>query len=152
MKNKNLPIYEVVSMAVGELLAALAVCLVFLALQKFSLSVLLGSLLGATVIVLNFTVMMISVNRAVDKAMAERGDGEMDDEAAEKFAKEHTAGVQSAVKLSYILRTLSIAAVLIVAFVFSNMFNVIATAIPLLLYQPILMISQLLKRKEEKNG
>ena len=152
MKNKNIPTYEIAFMIVGELLVSLAVCLVFLALGRFSLAVLLGSLLGSIVIVLNFFVMLISTNRAIDRAMAERGDGEMDDETAEKFAKEHAASVQAAVKLSYILRTLSVAAVLILAFALSDMFHVVATAVPLLMYQPILVISQWLKGRGKKNG
>ena len=144
--------YEIVFMIVGELAVSLAVCLVFGVLQWFSLSVLLGSLLGSFVTVMNFVIMTVSTNRAIDRAMAERGDGEMDDEAAAKFAAEHEAKIRAAVKLSYILRTLSVAAVLILAFVLSDMFHVVAAAVPLLMYQPILVISQQLKGRGKKNG
>lgn len=152
MKNKNLPKYEMIAMTVGELLVSLAVCIVFLAIGKFSLSVLFGSLLGSVVTVLNFCVMVISTDRAIERAMADRGDGEMDDEAAAKFAAEHEAKIQAAVKLSYLLRTVSVAAVLILAFALSDMFHVLAAAVPLLMYQPILVISQRIKERRKQNG
>ena len=152
MKNKNLPMYEIVAMIIGELLVSLAICLVFWALQKFSLAVVFGSLLGSVVTVFNFAMMAISTSRAIDKVMAERGDGEMDDEAAEKFAAEHASKIQASVKISYILRTISVAAVLILAFVLSDMFHVFAVAVPLLMYQPLLVISQQLKGRGKENG
>ena len=152
MKNKNTLIYELVSMLVGEFFVSAIVCVIFLVLNTFSLSVVLGCLLGSFVTVFNFWLLMLSTNRTIDKVMLERGDGEMDDEAAKRFAAEHGAKVQTAVKISYIVRTLSIVVSLILAFVISNLFHVVATVVPLLMYQPILMISQWFKGRGKNNG
>ena len=148
MKNSKLPLYETVSIVVGELISSIIVCAVYLLIKKFDLSVALGAILGSCVTVANFFFLMISTNRAIDKAMAERGEGEITDEEAAEFAAKHQAGIQAAVKLSYVIRTLSIALALVLAFLLDGVFNVIATLVPLLMLRPILTVSQLIKKKQ----
>jgi hypothetical protein len=75
-----------------------------------------------------------------------RGEGEMDDEEAEKFAAEHAMEFQNISKLSFIIRTFTMLGALVVAFL-TKQFDVVATVIPLLCFQPILIISQSLKNK-----
>ena len=79
--------------------------------------------------------------------MALRGDKEMTEEEAEKFAKENVMIIQNATKLSYLVRTFSIVAALILALIL-DWFNVIATVIPLLVFRPILMLSQFFGKKK----
>ena len=146
MENKKSRYRDVLYLAIGELLAALAVAAVFLIINRFDLKVLFGALLGAAVAVFNFLYLSYSVNRAVDKFMALRGEREMDEEEAEKFASEHVGEIQNAQKLSYIIRTFTMLGALVLAFL-SGWFNVIATAVPLLLFQPILIASQNVARK-----
>ena len=55
-------------------------------------------------------------------------------------------GVGSTQKLSYVIRTFTMLGALVLAFL-SGWFNVIATAVPLLLFQPILIASQNVARK-----
>ena len=148
MKNSKLPLYETASIVIGELFTSLVVCGVYLIIKKFDLSVGLGVLLGSSVTVANFLFLMISTNRAIDKVMAERGEGEMSDEEAAEFAAKHQVKIQAAVKTSYILRTLSIAATLVLAFLLDGVFNVIATLVPLLMLRPILTVSQLIKKNK----
>ena len=80
MQKKNLPVAEILLLIFGELVVSLIVAGVYLLLQKFSYAVVTGCLLGSTVAILNFVILSVSVNRAIDKAMAERGEGEMTEE------------------------------------------------------------------------
>ena len=147
MKNKKIPSYETIAMIIGELITSVIVCGIFLIIKKFDLSVLFGSLLGSVVTVVNFVILIFTTNRAIDKAMEERGDGELSDEEAQEFAEKHKASLQAAIKISYIVRTLSLVVALVLAFLLKNVFNVIATLIPLLMFRPIITVSQLLKKK-----
>ena len=146
-KNNRIPLFETAALAVGEIVVSLIVTLVFVIIRKFTPSVIFGALLGSAVVVLNFIWLSVSVNRAVDRALECRPDGELDDDAVEKFSDEHTAAIQNAVKLSYITRTATTLVTLVVAFLFGKVFNVIATLVPLLMLQPILTATELIKRR-----
>ena len=89
----------------------------------------------------------VSVNRAVDKALLEKPDGELDDEAVERFSENHTAAVQNAAKLSYIMRTATMLITLVLAFLLDDVFNVIATLVPILAFTPILTVGEMIKRR-----
>ena len=141
MENNRSKYKDVLYLAVGEILAALAVVAVYAFIDALTYKVLLGAVLGAAVAVFNFLYLSISVNRAVDKFMKLRGEREMDEEEAEKFASEHVGEIQNAQKLSYIVRTFTLLGALVLAFL-SKQFDVIATAVPLLLFQPILVVTQ----------
>lgn len=146
MKNKNLPLYETAFILIGELIVSLIVCGIYLIIGKFSYKVITGALLGSAVTVLNFLFLAISTNRAFDKAIEARGTKEMDDEEAERFAAEHQASLQNAVKLSFIIRTLTMLLALIVAFLL-KWFDVIATLVPLLMLRPIITAESILRQK-----
>ncbi|MBE6645343.1 MAG: hypothetical protein E7612_08215 [Ruminococcaceae bacterium] len=151
MKNSKLPLYETAAIAVGEIITSLIVCGVYLIIKKFDLSVGLGVLLGSVVTIVNFIFLMLSTNRAIDKVMAERGEGEMSDEEAAEFAAKNQVRIQAAVKTSYIIRTLSIVATLVLAFLLDGVFDVIATLVPLLMFRPIITVSQLIKQRFSKS-
>lgn len=149
MKKSNLPLWEIMALALGEIAASAVVALIYVLLDKFSYKVITGAALGTAVILLNFLFLSISINRAVDKVMAERGEEEMDDEVAAEFAAKHAAAIQNAAKLSVIVRTTSMLVTLVVAFIL-NWFDVIATLVPLLLFKPILIVSQYIKGRSGK--
>ena len=146
MKNKNLPFYETAFILLGEVIVSLIVCGVYLIIDKFSYRVITGVSLGTAVTVLNFLFLAISTNRAFDKAIEARGTKEMDDEEAEKFAQEHQAALQNAVKLSFIIRTFTMLGALVVAFVLKQ-FDVIATLVPLVMLRPIITVESILRQK-----
>ncbi len=176
MESNKIPMREIITIAIGEVIVGAIICLVFLLCGKFDYKVLLGSLLGIFVTVANFIFLCVTVNRALDKCLAgftptltektadsimscdsevstteDDGDNEdepYDDEAA-KFAKENQAKLQNAIKLSYIVRLGTVALALILALL-TKQFNVIATVIPLFCLRPILSATELLKRKETK--
>ena len=100
--------------------------------------VITGSVLGVAATTLNFFALCYTVNRAVDKYMTVRGDGEMDEEAAAKFANENAAKVQAEVTKSYLLRMLILAAAC--ALLFTKQFDVVAVVVPMLLQRPLIVL------------
>lgn len=160
MQNKTkLPLFEVVSMIVGEIITSAAVIAVFMIVNLIGkqpllhYSVVLGVLLGSLITVMNFILLSVLTTRAVNKALADRGEAEMTDDEAAVFAKEHQAKLQLAMTVSYVIRIATMVAALIVAFIFKDVFNPIATIVPILMLRPILTVTQLiLKKKEGKNG
>ena len=138
-------------LAVGELAVALLVFLGFLIAKAAGAEVTLykavtGALLGGAVTVANFLILSVGINRAINRFVDERGTDEMDDETAEKYAKEHGVAVQNAMMKSYMFRMLLMIGALVLAGV-SGWFNVIATVIPLLMYRPILYAVEFIKTK-----
>ena len=147
MENKNSFLKEWWIIVLGEIIVSALTVGVYFAIGKYTYKVLTGVILGSAVIILNFLFLCISVNKAIDNYMALRGDKEMTEEEAEKFAKENVMIIQNATKLSYLVRTFSIVAALILALIL-DWFNVIATVIPLLVFRPILMLSQFFGKKK----
>lgn len=141
---KKFPTSVVLGLILGEAAVSLIVTGIFWLLGKFTLSVVWGALLGSAVVVLNFVFLSLSVNRAIDKVMAEMPAEEMDEEMAAEFAEKHAMSIQNAAKLSVIVRMASMLAVLVIAFIL-EWFNVISTLVPLLMFKPILMLDQYIK-------
>lgn len=100
--------------------------------------VITGSVLGVAATTLNFFALCFTVNRAVDKYMTVRGETEMDEEAAAKFANENAAKVQAEVTKSYLLRMLILAAAC--ALLFTKQFDVVAVVVPMLVQRPLIVL------------
>ena len=149
MQKEKLPLFEIAAITVGEIIVSLIVCGVYLIIGGGSLhySVITGAALGSTVTVLNFLFLAITITKAADKIMAERGDAEMDEDAAAEFAAKHQGELQNAAKLSYVVRMATMIAALVGSLIFKEHFNVIATVIPLLAFRPILTVAGLIKRR-----
>ena len=152
MKNNNSAARDILILSVGELVAAALTVAGFAIAQAYVdvdfLGVTLGALIGAAVTVANFVFLTLSVNRAIDSYMEIRGSKEMSDEEAEKFTAEHSMQIQNAVKTSFIIRTVSMLALLVLAFL-TGWVNPLATVIPLLAYRPILAISESIRRRRD---
>lgn len=145
---------ETAILALGELVVSGFVILGFFLSDiifktGFTYRVFTGALLGSAVTVINFLALSMSVNRQIDKYIELRGTREMTEEEAEKFTAEHSMRIQNAIRGSFIARTASMLAALIIAFLL-DWFAPLATAIPLLAYRPILTISELIRRKYDK--
>ena len=149
MQKKNMPPSEILLLAVGELIVSLIVTGVYLLLDRFSYAVISGCLLGSAVTVFNFVFLSVSVNRAIDKALAGRKEGEMTEEEAQAFAAENQAAVQRAAQGSYLLRQILMLGVLVCAFLLDGWFDVIATLVPLLMFRPLLTVCGLIKSKKQ---
>ena len=144
---------EVFLLALGEAVVSALVVLGFFVCDLvfetgFSYRVFTGVLLGAVVTVGNYLALVISVNRQIEKYLTLRGNREMTDEEAEKFTAEHSMRIQNAMRASYIVRTVSMLAALVLAFLL-EWFSPIAAAIPLLAYRPILTVCELVRRRNE---
>lgn len=148
MQKKHMPVSEILFLTFGEIIVSLIISGVYFFLGRFSYQVATGALLGSAVTVLNFVILSVSVNRAIDKVMAEKENRELSEEEAAAFAAEHQAAIQHAVQGSYILRQVLMLAALVAAFL-SGWFNVLATLIPLLLFRPLIMIHGLLKKDKK---
>ena len=100
--------------------------------------VITGSVLGVAATTLNFFALCFTVNRAVDKYMTVRGETEMDEEEAAKFANENAAKVQAEVTKSYLLRMLILAAAC--ALLFTKQFDAVAVVVPMLVQRPLIVL------------
>ena len=149
MKKSKLPIFEITSLIIGEIIVSLIVCAVYLVINKFSYTVVTGAALGSAITVLNFLALSLIVNKTIDKIVAERGDCELTDEDAEQFAAQNKMRVQNAMRISFIVRNIIMVAALVAAFLLPSCFDVIATLIPLVSYRIILMVAGMIKRKTE---
>ena len=134
----------------GEIVVSLLTVGVFALIGKFDYTVIAGVALGSAVTVANFAVLTFSVNRAVDKYLTLRGEREMSDEEAEAFASKHAMDVQNAATRSFMIRTFSMLATLVAAFLLTSWFSPIATAVPLLMFRPVLYVTELITKKRDK--
>ena len=142
---------DILTLATCEAAVVILVILGGLALDMggiygFDFKIILGAIFGAIVTLANYVVLTISLDRAVKSYLELRGDREMDEEEAEAFAKANSAPIQNAIKRSSTLRTLTLIAALLLAFI-TKMFNPIATVIPILAYRPLLTTIELIKAK-----
>ena len=150
MESKSAATKQILLLALGEIIVSVLICLIYFLVGYFEFQVVWGALLGSGVTIANFALLTISVNRAVDKYLELRGSREMDDEEAEKFANEHAMAVQNAATRSFIIRTVSMLATLVAAFLLTSWFSPLATAVPLLMFRPLLYVLELIRKKGEK--
>lgn len=147
---------ELLPLATGELIVSLLTVGVYLLLDVifkdrqepfFDYTVAIGAVLGSIVVLVNFFILTLSVNRAVERFIEERGEREMTEEEAADFANEHQSRIQLAVARSYIVRTLVMIGALVLAFV-SGWFDPISTLVPLVMYKPIIYVTQMIDKKK----
>ena len=157
MNNKKSSAMNILFLIVGEILVSLLVVGMYILCDlifesdfwEFSYKVITGALLGSLVTVLNYLFLIISLDRAVDKFLALRGNKEMSDEEAMEFTSKNAMRIQNVIKTSFLVRTLSIVVTLVIAFVL-DWFAPLATVIPLLAFRPILMVVELIRKKLTK--
>ena len=131
---------KMVRRTTGILLAGEAVCTglmfgVYAILGKMNGKVLLGGLLGVVLAVLNFSMMAAGANAAADRAVN----------------MEDTTSGKSLMTFSYIIRLAVIFIVLLIC-VKAGLCEPIASILPLIFVQPILLISEFVRKKDMKNG
>ncbi len=142
---------DVLFLILGELLVSLLTLGGFFLFEHLDHTAIIGVLVGSFVSVMNFALLAFAVNRALARAMSERKKGEMTDEEIEAFVAAHGAEVQKQVKATYFFRQTALLLFLLV-FLILKLANVIAVAIPLLMFRPILMVRELILKKQNKKG
>ena len=146
MKKTKLPYYEIFSLSIGEVIVSLIICLVYFLIGKFDYKVITGVSLGSLVTVVNFLYLAITTTKAIDNFLMLKGEKEMTEEESAAFVLEHQGKIQNKIKLSYIIRTFTMLATLVVAFLIKH-FAVVATLIPLVMFRPITTVAAIIKRK-----
>lgn len=121
---------DILPVMLGELLLTGIMLGVYALIGRFSAKVLWGALLGAGVVLLNFSVMIFALLKAEKRGNPEKG--------------------QLYVRATYALRMLLLAAVLILALK-TKVFDPLATALPLC-FQPIAVWLYELFRKKGENA
>ena len=147
------PSFDIALLTLCELAVATLVVIGYLVADaafdiEFTYRAITGAVLGVLVTVLNYVFLTLSVNRAVNNYLELRGTREMTDEEAEKFARENSAPIQNTIKTSFIVRTFTMLAALVVAFVL-DWFSPLATAIPLLAFRPLLSAIETVRMKRD---
>ena len=129
MNNRKYVISQISIVLAGELVLSAVMVGVFATLGYFDLSVVLGAIAGAVIASANHLVLMLGVLAAASKA--ENND---------------VKGGQMLVQMSYMGRLIGLFLILVLC-AKSNIFNLIALVIPLVLTRPILTIAEYFNKK-----
>ena len=146
---------EVLIILIGELIVSLVTAGVYLLVEAvsgneeaFTYKVITGLSLGTAVVIANYLVLTIAVNRAISKVMALRPEGEMTEEEIVEFAEKNQGTIKNAAAFSYIIRTLSMLLTFVLAFtLLKRWFAVVATVVPLLAFRPIIMAGEFFRKR-----
>lgn len=153
LPNGKMPVVkETAKLALGELAVSALTVGVYLLIGKFTPGVVVGTLAGTLVILLNFFLLAYSVNRVFDDMMEKRGSGEMSEEEIAKFTETYKAQAAMKTQASFLLRTLLLIAVPVACFLLPFA-DGIASLVPLLAERPLLSVIGLLSSpKGQKSG
>lgn len=131
MDTRTFIIRKTLTVALGQVICIGAICGVYALLGRFDTTVLLGSIVGAVLAVVNFFLMAVAVDRAADQAV-----------------DQNVKGGKATIRLSYTVRLVAIFVILF-AFAKSGLCNALAMVLPMVLVRPIIMVTEFF-RKEEK--
>lgn len=134
MESRKLVFSQTLIVLAGELLLSAVMVGIFALAGHFDRSVLLGAAVGALLATANFFLMALSADRAADKA-----------------EKQDVKGGQALIQISYTGRLIGLFLVLVLC-ALTKVFNLFALVIPLVFTRPILTVSELIKKKGEKNS
>ena len=123
-ESRKIVYQQTARIAIGQVVCIGLMFGVYALLQKLTLGVILGGLVGAVLALANFFFMAVIATLAADKAQAQ-----------------DVAGGQKLMKSSYPVRILVLAAALILC-ARSGYFDVLALALPLLFVRPIIMLGE----------
>ena len=129
--SRKIVLKETAFIAAGEAVCVAVMFLVYFLIEKFSISVLLGGLVGLLLATGNFFALAVAATLAADRAQAQ-----------------DVEGGQKLMRSSYPLRLLALAVILFLC-AKSGVFDVIALVLPLLFVRPILTIGEFFRKKGE---
>ena len=127
--SRKLVLKETAMIAIGEAICVAVMCVVYLLIGKFQLSVMLGGLAGLVLATGNFFALAVVATLAADKAAAQ-----------------DVAAGQKLMAGSYPIRLLVLAGALFLC-AKSGVFDLIALVLPLLFVRPILTIAEFFRKK-----
>ena len=132
MNSRSFVLRESLFLLIGELICSAVIVGVYALLDMLQPAVIWGVLAGSVLSTANFFMLGVSANAAADKAQ-----------------EQNVKGGKATMRLSYHMR-------LIVLFVFlfvlakSGLCNPLAMVLPIVLYRPILMVIEFLRKPGEK--
>lgn len=130
-QSRKLVLKQTAVILLGQMIGLAAMYGVYALLGKFSLSVLLGGLVGALLAAGNFFFMAVIATLAADRA-----------------ENQDVVGGQKLMKSSYPIRIL-VLAVLLILLAKSGYFDVLALVLPLLFVRPTVSIAEFFRKKGE---
>ena len=130
MKNKNPVITETLRILVGMAICLGLMLLVYLAIGKFSIPVLIGGIVGTVMAVGNFFFMGVGLSNLADDATESK--------------------IRLRSQTGFLIRTLAMLALLVVAIKFLGC-DALATLLPLLFVRPVLMLEQFILKSKLKS-
>ena len=132
MQTKKNDYKETITVLCGQAVCVAVMCLVYFLVDRFSMKVLLGGVMGALLATGNFFVMSMAVYKAADKA-----------------EQQDVAGGQKLIQLSYTGRLAGLLIALILC-AKSGWFDLLALVLPLAFTRPILTLWELAVKKGGK--
>ena len=132
MDSRRFVLKETAIVLLGEILCSGAMVGIFALLGKYDSAVLLGAAVGAVLATLNFFFMAVGATLAADKA-----------------ENQNVKGGKAMIQSSYLIRLVVLFAILF-AFAKSGLCSPLAMVLPLLLFRPILMVIEFLRKPGEK--
>ena len=130
MKNKNPVITETLRILVGMAICLGLMLLVYWAIGKFSIPVLIGGIVGTVMAVGNFFFMGVGLSNLADDATESK--------------------IRLRSQTGFLIRTLAMLALLVVAIKFLGC-DALATLLPLLFVRPVLMLEQFILKSKLKS-
>lgn len=129
-ESRKIVFQETGIIAIGEAVCVALMCGVYALISKFSMSVLLGGIVGAVLATGNFFFLAVVATLAANRAEAQ------DVEGGKKLMKS-----------SYPIRLLVLAGLLILC-AKSGYFDVLALVLPLVFVRPVLTVAEFFRKKE----
>ncbi len=130
MESRKIILHETAAVGLGTLAATGIMVAVFALAGHLDGSVWLGALVGLALAVGNFFIMAITANLAASKAQ-----------------QQDVAGGKAMLQGSYFLRLAVLFGILFLC-VKTEIFNILALALPLLFVRPVVTVTELLRKKE----
>lgn len=131
MDSRKFVLKQTAIVAVGQVVCIGAMLGIFALLGRFDRPVLLGGIVGGILAILNFFFMAMGAMVAADKAEAQ-----------------DVKGGSAVMRLSYIGR-LVVLAVVLFAFAYSGICNVISLVVPLAFTRPVLTVTEFFRKPGE---
>ena len=131
MNSRTFILRETLYLLIGELLCSAAVVGIYALIGKLEPSVIWGVLVGAILSTANFFMLGVSADAAANRAQ-----------------EQDVKGGKALMRMSYQMR-LIVLFVLLFAFAKSGFCNPLAMVLPLLLFRPILMVIEFLRKPGE---
>lgn len=129
METRTFILRKTLVLLAGETLCVAFMCLVYALLRGFDAAVLVGGMLGAALAAGNFFLMAVGAHRAARQA-----------------AEQDPEGGKVTVRLSYTVRLLLLG-ILLFLLAQSGVCSVTALVIPLALFQPVLLVTEWLRKE-----